>query len=138
MKTVAIWTLALLAIVGIGVGVEAAVGVGRPASTPSMGVVTGIFEAVGGMAPGRPRGVEGSVYLIAVTATCIDPTDQLCHVAAVGTSGADGRFTITAPAGNYFLAGSMNGGSFLTTDGLNYVLVKAGETVHGEVVVEEK
>jgi hypothetical protein len=131
VKTIAAWTLAILAVVGIGVGVEAAIGVVPP------GTVTGSFKAVGGQAPGTAWGLEGTVYLYPVSASCGTPTHELCQPAAVGHSDNDGRFIITAPAGNYFLTGrspQMEDGT-LITDGSNYVLVTPGRTVRAELWV---
>jgi hypothetical protein len=54
---------------------------------------------------------------------------------ATVSSDADGRFSITAPAGSYFLVGSsrMMGDGRLVTDGNSYVLLTAGTTVHADV-----
>jgi hypothetical protein len=131
VKTVLAWTLALLSVVAIGVGIEAALA--RPTGT-----VTGVFEAIGG--PARvaalgPIPLEGSVYLTAVTPTCSAPTDPHCQTVATVSSDADGRFSITAPAGSYFLVGSsrMMGDGRLVTDGNSYVRLTAGTTVHADV-----
>ncbi len=131
VKTVVGWSVALLSVVATGVGIEAALA--RPT-----GRVTGVFEAMG--RPARiaalgPIPLEGTIYLIAVTPTCSEPTDQLCRTVVAVHSDADGRFSITAPAGNYFLVGSspMMGDGRLITDGNNYVLLTAGATVHADV-----
>jgi hypothetical protein len=137
VRTVAAWVLAVLAVVGVGVGVEDAVGVGRPAQ--AVGTATGFFQAGGGKQGSATEGVHGTVYLYVPPTFCKPYSDSLCQPywgrpVALGHSDADGRFSIRVPAGTYFLVGTspeVGGGLVIAGE----VTVVPGRTAHGDLEV---
>jgi hypothetical protein len=99
------------------------------ASSPAnTAVLTGLFEADGGPAPGSPQPLPGTV-------TITGPVTQ--HV----TVGPDGKYAAVVPPGTYTVTGTSprynDGAATCRTDGAT-VTVRAGQTVASDVVCEEK
>jgi hypothetical protein len=74
----------------------------RPAATPAhshTGTVTGILHLAGGPAPGTRTNVSGRIYAFASASLIGKPI-------ATGTADPSGGFTLTLPAGTFYLAGT--------------------------------
>src|SRR5689334_23976719 len=71
---------------------------GKSTSTGSRdGTVTGTLKLRGGPAPGTGRAASGKVYAFSSSSFTGTP-------AATVTAGTDGRFSLSLPAGTYYLA----------------------------------
>jgi hypothetical protein len=134
VKTVLAWVVALLVIVGIGVSVEAAVGVG---AAPALGTVTGVFEANGGPAL-TPRQLEGGIYLYPVTSCTPVGYLVVCRGRPVASNAVEhGRFSISAPGGKYDLVARSPRtlGSQMLPNSYKAVVVVPGATIRADIVI---
>jgi len=98
-------------------------------SASSLGTVTGYLYVVGGLSPGQPSPVRGTVTLTDLT--LMGPT------VSVGPGGA---FSIDVAPGQYLLRGGSPsyGGGKLACQAKAPVRVKAGETVITDVFCQER
>jgi hypothetical protein len=117
VKVVASWVVALLVVIGVGVGIEAGLGVGRPA----LATVDGKIFQVEGAVQGPPFPVYGATTLTNVS------SGVSYHASCTRTSG----FSVTIPPGTYSLSGS-SGHSFSDGEAVSAgpFLARPGATVH--------
>jgi hypothetical protein len=98
-------------------------------STVETGVVEGTLEAVGGVAPGTPRPLNGSI-------TLRDPDGTVF----MATAGSDGVFMVRVPIGTYTIIGRSpligSGGADCLSSGL--VTVKTGAVIRVVVACSVK
>jgi hypothetical protein len=109
VKTILAWVLALLAVVGIGVGVEAAIGVSRPALLT--GTVTGLVTDSGWVAYAPPGPPDNPGFISfypaaeldgAVAASCDStPCRGLSTPVASVRIQSTGRFVASLKPGRY-------------------------------------
>jgi photosystem II stability/assembly factor-like uncharacterized protein len=98
-------------------------------STSGTGVVLGTLEAVGGVAPGAPRPLRGSITLRDAAGT-----------AFTATAGSDGVFSFRVPTGSYTITGRSplyDSGS-VDCHSIEPVTVTAGATIRVVVACSEK
>jgi hypothetical protein len=116
VKVVIPWVLALLVVIGAGVGVEAGLGVG----TPALGTVDGKILQVEGAVLGPPFPVYGTITLTNVSSRVS------YHASCTRTSG----FSVTVPPGTYSLSG-FSGHSYSDGEAVSAgpFLVRPGATV---------
>lgn len=93
------------------------------------GVIRGTLDAVGGVAPGLPRPLPGTIRLRASNGTLF-----------TATAGPDGSFSIHAPAGSYTVTGSspLIGGGAAVCQATATVSLSAGTTVTTMVICQVK
>lgn len=93
------------------------------------GIVRGTLDAVGGVAPGLPRPLPGTIRLRASNGTLF-----------TATTGADGAFSLHVPAGSYTVTGSspLIGGGAAVCQATTSVSLSAGATVTTMVICQVK
>jgi hypothetical protein len=119
VRLVAAWTVALLAVIGTGVGVEVAVGT-RGGPVPQIGTVAGAVLLNGG--PPRPGGGQACGGTVPPVHLCYG-SGTLTFTSATQSRAVrvSGPFRIELAAGTYLVSGPCDGG--VTVD------VIAGQTV---------
>jgi hypothetical protein len=128
VKVVAGWVLALLLVIGAGVGAEAVAGVG--VATGAFGNVDGQIIQVGGP-PGNPDvGVRGLVAL----------TNISSGVSYHASAGRKSGYSVKVPPGAYSVTGSSlddySDGHPMGAYARQPVTVLAGTTVHVDLYVQ--
>jgi hypothetical protein len=95
-------------------------------SSASLGTVSGEFLEIGGPSPGVQQGLAGDIVFHLGS-----PTG---HVVGSAVASSRGGFQATLPAGRYIVVGASPSLSDANCGGTSPVVVRAGATVHIQVV----